>query len=383
MAALLRSGSTARLQTPQPHSPRSWWTSLITGQRAHRHGVLHEQQPAPQQHGTCPVTRDAIRTATLGAILSEHGFSIHQINWPVSFPAEPLRGIAVAEGCALPAATLRGTKGGWPWVTPPSAAQEIFARRSLPADIEEMSLADLVPASCATGATLDQLQAIGRLVLAESLTVFRSTQWCLQASDWNCTLCYFPTLERFESLAAANLQLAQQADLWKRMLAGCHEHLDTLLGQMLATAGEETLILLVAMGASAGQVELVISHPADTVIQLPSSANLLDVTPTLLAWFGIPAAQDMEGQIWTGFLPDNPTHDSLPERVETWQHCVHTSVEQVTEPSPDATSAQFETRSCGSTSSRSRLRRPLGDRSPRSGKQVQIGNASESRSVAP
>ena len=323
LAALLHSGVSVDLAVPSPHVSESAWTSLITGKRAHKHGVLHALQSRPSGRGTERVSRPTVRAATLGAILSEAGLTVHQIGWPVSHPAEQLRGIAVSDRFALEGRSdSLESRGGWPWMTPAVAAREIFARRCRPQDIEEVTLAQLLPAEFISPSTHGQLQQVCRAVLAESQTLFNATRWCMQRGPWDCTICAFPALSRLREALAALPPSEQRPHESEAVRTGCYEHLDMLLGQLIASAGEEATVVLVGMDDPRPRhAQLVIQSSAlSENAVLNSPVSILDVLPTLLALLGIATARDGDGRVWSEIFCLN---EQACDSVDSWDTCVH------------------------------------------------------------
>lgn len=336
LAALLRSGIHGPLTAPAPQLAASLWTALITGQYAHTHGVLHALEPLQGARGTGPVSRPTVRSATLAAILSASGLTVNQIGWPVSHPVEQLRGVAVSDRFAREGRTdSLSRSGGWPWITPQSAAKEIFARRSTPADVEEVALAQFVPANLVQQPTLGRLQEVCRAVIAESLTVFHSAKWSIQRALSDCTLCSFPAVSRLRQALGSVLSSDEKQLVGSEILGGCYEHLDMLLGQLIASAGEDTTIVLVGMGHSGSpQPRIVVQGPGLVEgATLHATASVLDITPTLLTLLGVAVAKDMDGQVWTSLLAAQEDHKLvLPEPVDTWSTCIHAPPQDSTLP---------------------------------------------------
>lgn len=327
LAALLHSGIHGSLVVPSPQLDTTSWTTVVTGKRPHRHGVLHASKPSGDGLGVVPFSRPDLQTATLGAILSAAGKTINQIAWPVTHPVEQVRGVAVSNYFASegnPASLARA--GGWPWVTPQAAAKELFARRCVPAEIEDVALAQLIPTDLQLQAHAAHLQSICRAVIAESLTHFRVAKWCMQRAPWHCTSVVFPAIKRLRTAFQQALNGPVETTIANRILGGCYEHLDMLLGQLFATAGKGSNILLIGIGdANAQQSKLVMDGPGfDKGATLPISASLLDIVPTVLTLLGVPVARDMDGQAWTELLSETTKpNQTAPEIVETWDSCIH------------------------------------------------------------
>lgn len=327
VAALLHSGASGTLLAPLPCIRAALWTSMVTGKRAHKHGLLHAQKPmgisAP---GSCTAGRDSVLSATLGVILSASGLTVHQVGWPVSHPVERLRGVTVSDRFAAEGQSAAiQTTGGWPWVQPPSAAPQLFARRFTPAEVEEISLAQLLPVGMFTQPLLGHLQNALRKVLAESLTLFRAAKWCAETPNWDCIVCAFPSLRRSRRVMASWLPDSEYALARQKVLAGCYEHLDMLLGQLVACAGDDATVVLTSAGsANFSQPLLSICGPTIRKGPIPPRASVLDVTPTVLMLLGVSVGHDMDGTAWTSLIDADVLSELvIPERIETWDFCIH------------------------------------------------------------
>ena len=81
LAALIENGVIADLASLQPAVPALLWTSLATGVRGDRHGVLDHFQIDPLSGELLPVTPAQRKVKTLWQLLADAGLICHAINW--------------------------------------------------------------------------------------------------------------------------------------------------------------------------------------------------------------------------------------------------------------------------------------------------------------
>lgn len=318
---LLRHSIAGRLSAPAPRFEESLWTCLVTGRRAHHHGVLHTFQPLESGYGICPVTRPQITCATLGVILSAAGRTVHQIGWPVSHPVERLNGVAVSDRFAWQARLESAIQAdGWPWVYPAAVVKEIFARRYGSAEVDDLSVSALLPAGLVEPSMSKALEEVCRSVLAESLTVFRATKWCMQVKEWDCVLCSFSAIRRLREALNAPHFAGLSKRVRKHILSKCCEQLDVLLGQFVVSVDDDTTVIIASMGhPQALEPMLLLRCPVAQGDSFPAAASVLDVAPTVLTLLGLPVGEDMEGQAWANLIrPTDATQGITQQYIDTW-----------------------------------------------------------------
>jgi predicted AlkP superfamily phosphohydrolase/phosphomutase len=84
------------MSTVHPITPAAW-TSMITGRTPGNHGIfdfIHCRQSGDGVFFSLNMSYD-IRCPTIWSILSRRGMRVANLNFPVSFPAEPINGICV------------------------------------------------------------------------------------------------------------------------------------------------------------------------------------------------------------------------------------------------------------------------------------------------
>lgn len=201
---------------------------------------------------------------------------------------------------------------------PLQAGQVLSERGMAPHQVEDVTLGQLLPSHMIGLREHAKLEAMCRDILAQTATLFRAIRWCLGAQAWDFATCVFPGLRRCHELANWLRHLSPAAaELCLPLIAGCYEHHDLLLGQLLSQLDEGTHVMVVSATGNASTTSsedgetnaLSLSGPVPrnnglAVIFGPGVSHrleitprsLLDVAPTILSLLGVPYGEDMSGR---------------------------------------------------------------------------------------
>jgi predicted AlkP superfamily phosphohydrolase/phosphomutase len=279
-----------------------------------------------------PHTSATLRTRALWTILSRYGFSVGAVGWPLTQPAPAVRGYVVSDTYLQFAATPSGVIDS-PAVYP-SDAQADVARA---VDDLAAETPPVVPASA--GTLEDRQESAGRVDrtfdrIARELAGLRQPQ---------------VTLTRYQSLDpighyflryATPSEFGDVLDDEHRTLGPVLEQhyrlIDDAIGRAIALLGPDDVMLVVSgfgmepMVLWKRLVERVIGDPdvsgthdaaPDGFVlaygaavargRLSTRASVVDVTPTILYFLGLPIGRDMDGYARTdlfrrGFTDERP-----------------------------------------------------------------------------
>ncbi len=362
-ARLFREGAYGHLQTFKPTKSVVVWTSIATGKRMEKHGVIDWMVLSPDGREKVLATGQIRRAEALWNIASAAEKRVTIVNWWATWPAEPVRGELVSNHFRkairrpveaatyppalydelLPLARLdpeevrrEMSEAGLPVFTPEAAeagfrpspnfrnnfreSVNLFAEDRL---FEKVSLHLL-----ASRGQPDLFAAIFR-----NLDVFSHFAW--RFIDRR-------TAERvYGSLAGTRKPLPvgverQMDEAYAAVLEPLYQHEDGRLGRLMARAGPDTVIVVVSDHgfqfrndprdperrygfyhydgpmAPSGVIFLW-GPPVRAGIRL-LQASVFDVAPTVLYLLGIPAGRDMDGRILVEALDPK----LLAARPPTW-----------------------------------------------------------------
>jgi tetratricopeptide (TPR) repeat protein len=345
LASLVQHGCRANLATVAPILSPAVWTSAITGKLPCAHGVLGFIEPDPSTGGVRPTGSHTRIGAALWNILSHHGLRTHCIGWFASHPAEPVSGTSISDLFCLPSSP---SPANWPApagsVHPESSAAELAPLRLHPAEIRND---DLLP-FLGNPADLSHAHQSAQDLLAEMAGIISRTAsqqalatHVLASQPWDFACVYFRALDEFchhfmpfHPPAARGTNPADAALFAKAITTACEWH-DMMLHRLLQIVGPDTTVILAsdhgfesadrrpgphaALTATMAQWHrpfgiLAMTGPGITPQTTITGASILDLTPTILDLFGLPAGADMHGKILVNAL----TKPACLPRIPSW-----------------------------------------------------------------
>jgi hypothetical protein len=349
IARLMKDGLYGELSVTKPTLSPIIWTSIATGMTADKHGILGFIHPdRPDRSATEQLYTSADRRVkAFWNILSDYGLRVNTIGWWLTYPAEQVNGVMVAQVNTITPKMRRDGRGIWKGtlvrdlqgqVYPPEAHEKVLA--ALPA--VEQALPALVQ---------DLFKSRGKLVpsyealLEQSVWAFRADAVYhrvavdLLERDPNFDLfaVYFGgsdvTGHRFWRFMYPDLYNTATPQAQRRKLGGVvrayYQYLDGVIGDLVAAAPADVTVMIVSdhgmdpvrtqtttlgAGLSGGHL----NGPAAFFIargplvnrgaqeksrgplkrsDLVEHGTILDITPTLLAMLGVPVGKDMSGRV--------------------------------------------------------------------------------------
>jgi len=100
LAAIAARGQYAPLESIRPYLSPRVWTSIATGKRPEKHGILNWTKPTGETTAELYYSYDR-KCHALWNIVSDAGMDVGVVNWLMTFPAEPVKGTMITDH-ALP-----------------------------------------------------------------------------------------------------------------------------------------------------------------------------------------------------------------------------------------------------------------------------------------
>ncbi|MEN0109268.1 MAG: alkaline phosphatase family protein [Planctomycetota bacterium] len=345
LASLMQRGVWGNLATTRPILSPMLWNTIATGKRPREHGVHGFTEPDPDGAGVRPTTSTSRKCKAVWNLLSHYGLRSNVVGWYASHPAEPIDGVMVSnqfEHFRL--------EGGEP--TPPPRAsvhpaersEELAAFRVHPGEIDASAMLPFVPMAAALAQRGERhTKRLGKLqqMLAQTATVHAAATHLMAETDWDFTAVYYEGIDRFghEFMEFHPPKMDQVDDedfeAYRGCMAGIYRFHDMMLQTLLDLAGDDTAVLLISdhgyyndhlrpdpREGKSGPVEwhrpfgvFAACGPGVAAGARLFGATILDVAPTLLELFGLPAAYDMPGRVLAEVL-----EETTPlERIESWE----------------------------------------------------------------
>ena len=358
LQGLAREGAWGPLASHHPLLSPRIWTSIATGKAPKRHGIeswVHRKGPRKRR-----LYRSTDRKGpALWNILSDRGLRVGVVNWLITYPPEKVDGVLVSD-FAIPGerrswenmAIVHGRKNAPPqgpideavtaW--PASWLERIW---SLAAPGGRMPGVDDPVAPWADNRFVAPLIERPRYTDDVAVRIALAVE---EEENPDLLMVYLPGIDRISHFFWGGVEPGEaypedvrptdaQRAVWREVMRTYYAYTDSLLGVLLARYGPDDLVLVVsdhgfeARGDEAGITGNHLTAAAETGVifargpGVPAASRIEgmsvnDLTPTVLAWLGLPVAQDMDGRPGA-FLEVEATeeiasYDRGPiERVET------------------------------------------------------------------
>jgi hypothetical protein len=361
LAGLMKRGIYGQLGVTKPTLSPIIWTSIATGVGRTRHGIEGFVKPRPHgEHDGPPAlfTSQDRRVKAFWNILSDYGRKNATVGWWITFPAERVDGVMVAQVNTITPKMRVAGKGIWKGELVQGLSGQVY-----PPSMEHEML-ELVPEIEAGLDTFTE-RVFGRRTetLGRVATGFvEQSQWAFRADalyhvitrklltesgPFDLVAVYFGGADvvghRFWRYMHPELyrhppSANEQAALGD-MVRAYYAYLDAVIGDLLDAAPDHTSVMIVSdhgMGATArnaayrgptlsgghldGPPALLVAagpvfgKPAAaakpirelTRADVPRLGSIMDVTPTLLAVLDVPVGRDMQGHVLESVL--DPTY---------------------------------------------------------------------------
>jgi tetratricopeptide (TPR) repeat protein len=366
LKALIGRGARANLRTITPILSPVIWTSIATGMKPSKHGIVDFVVSARDTGALVPVTSAMRRVPALWNVLSRQEVGVDAVAWWASWPAEPVLGRIVSDRVAFQLFD-QGAQD-WKSLDPDKSRGKTFPADLFPQILpmikapSEVGDDEVVPylgggaarggpggahggraAAMPAGLSPEQADLIRqfRTVLAAGQTYHAIARHLMQhpaagtgAAAPHVSFFYYEGPDTTSHLFMRDRPplmpgvKPEDAALFGAMVDRYYETQDRYLGEIVRDAGDDATILVVSdHGFKSGE-----DRPADSDPRIDrgraaewhspvgvlamagpdvrrgfdlGAASILDVAPTILALLGLPAARDMDGQpLAEAFTPE-------------------------------------------------------------------------------
>jgi len=322
MAKILKNGVIGNLSTLQPVFSPMLWTSIATGKRADKHGILGFIEPENDLSAVRPVSSLSRKTKAIWNILNQSGYKSHVIGWWPSYPVEKINGIMVSNLFHK----IKLDPKEWQIIKNSVHPEllEIFFHNLLmhPIELTDEHILPFVPNAASVDQEKDKhLQTIGKLI-CEAANIHNAATWALENQEWDFAAVYFDMIDHF---CHGFMQFHppkisevddKQYELYKDVINAAYRFQDMLIGRLVQLAGDDATVIIVSdhgfhsderrmkslphiLAAPSLQHRhhgvFAISGPGIKKDESIYGASLLDITPTILSLFGLPIGKDMDG----------------------------------------------------------------------------------------
>ena len=337
-------GASGQIATLHPPLSPMLWTSIATGKRPFKHGIHGFSEPTPDGRGVQPVTNLSRTSKAIWNILHQNGLRSTVIGWWPSHPAEPIDGVMVSDHYHR---AQRPLEEGWPLaahaVHPPELTPMLAGLRVHPDSLTPEMVEPFVPLAREIDQDTDKRLAVLLRTLAECMSIQAAATWLLENQPWDFFAVYYDAIDHF-SHGFMRYHPPRQSwisdrdfELYHNVVSMAYQLHDRMLGTLLEKAGRDTTVVLlsdhgfhpdhlrpssipdVPAGPAVEHRDfgvLVISGPGAKKSEILHGPSVLDIVPTILALYGLPVAEDMDGKVLSEALAEKAD----PAFIPSWEN---------------------------------------------------------------
>ncbi len=343
LKSLVDRGVMGNLATLDPPLSPLLWTSIATGKTADKHGVLSFYEPAEKADALVPVSGKSRKVKALWNILHHMEYRCNVVGWWPSHPVDPIRGCMVSDMFhKVHPLNHRLTPFTREMIQPERIAAELSGWRVSPLELTEAHLLPFVPNAADIDQTRDQRLTTIAKIIAEATNIHMAATWLMEHTEWDFTAVYYDAIDHFGH-GFMKFHPPQRPGipdydyrLFSHVIEAAYRFHDMMLARLLELAGENCCVFLISdhgfhsdhqrpgfipkIGPGPAYEHspfgiFLAAGPGIRKDERVYGAGLLDIAPSILAYLGIPAGQDMDGKVLMDIF-DNPVE---VQTIPSWE----------------------------------------------------------------
>ncbi len=340
---LVNQGVMGNLATLDPPLSPMLWTSIATGKTADHHGILGFTQPDPEGKGLQPVLSTSRKVKAIWNILTQEGIKTNVVGWWPGHPAEPVNGVYVSNFYSKMNTPMNMPNQLAPGTVYPERLRETLQElRVHPGELTAAHLEPFIPDAASIDQDKSQRLYTLAKIISGAATIHSAATYIMENEEWDFMAVYYDAIDHLGH-AFMNFHPPRLAgipgdlfELYKDVVNGGYIFHDMMLDRLLELAGEDTTVILISdhgfysddlrpkyiPRTPAGPA---LQHRPYGIISMKGAgiqqdesifgATLLDITPTILHFFGLPVGEDMQGKPLIQAL----TQPCQPKYIPTWE----------------------------------------------------------------
>ncbi len=342
LARLIAGGVSGNLATIHPPLSPMLWTSIATGKRPPKHGVLGFAEPLPDGSGVRPVSSLSRRAKASWNILNQDGRRSAVVGWWPSQPAEPIDGVMVSNAFTKAGVDLEAPALAGGMVHPAEWSDRLAELRVTAREVPGQVLRLFVPELEKVDQEKDKSLHVLAKMIAEAMTTHAAATEVIEHAEWDFAAVYYDTIDHishaFMKYHPPRLGWVPEDDfaLYQHVVGATYRYQDAMLGRLLELAGADTTVIVLSdhgfhsddrrpayipPEAAGPAVEhrhfgmICMRGPGIKRGEILHGASILDIAPTVLHLFGLPVGRDMDGHVLTAALQS----PGAVETIASWE----------------------------------------------------------------
>lgn len=343
LAKFISEGVYGKIKTLDPPLSPMLWTSMATGYRADKHGILGFIEPLADNSGIRPVTSTSRKVKAIWNILHSQGKKSNVVGWWPSNPAEPINGVMVSNLYQLANKPL-GEKWELPdgTIHPKSLEETLKEFRVHPQELSGNHLMPFLPNLKNMDLKKDKRVASVAKTLANAASIHAASTYLQRETDWDFMAVYHDAIDHFCHLAM-KFHPPQRPGIsdeifnnYKNVVEAGYMFHDMMLERTLSMVDDNTTVVIVSdhgFHSDNLRPKYLLKEPAAPAQEhspfgifcakgpgikkgeVIHGASVLDVTPTLLTLFDLPIGENMEGKPLVQIFKNKTT----PSFIKDWE----------------------------------------------------------------
>jgi predicted AlkP superfamily phosphohydrolase/phosphomutase len=318
-ARLMDEGAWGEIQSLDILESPVIWTSIATGKLPEKHGITGFAKVIRGAADVVPMTSNVRRVETIWDMLGEQGLSVGVISWLATWPAEPVNGYMISSYFNYGWNSDPNDKNKR--ITfPEGLADDLAKYRVGSSDISDEQLHEFLATDVEPGSALEARSEALRVAIATDETTRRVAHSLAGSFPTDLFAVYFRGVDgpshKFWTDAFPETGppiTEEEMETFGQVVPRYYEYMDRVVGEFLEYADENTTVIVTSDHGHSGpklrggtyQWGIAMHDPSGFVIlwgrdvvpgQL-SDPSVLDITPTILALYGLPVADDMDGRV--------------------------------------------------------------------------------------
>lgn len=344
--SIVDNGVRGKIATLDPPLSPMLWTSMATGVRPFRHGVLGFVEH-DGNGGVRPVSSHSRKVKAIWNMLSMEDYKTNVVGWWPSNPVESINGCMVSnlfqqEKKGKETIDLENWDVPEGSVYPERLIEKLKDLRVHPSEISGNLVMPFVPQAVALDKKQDKRLTVICKFLAHASTIHAAATEIMETEPWDFMAVYHDALDHFSHAFMKFYPPKMHGmddeayELFKEVVIGAYVFHDMMLGRLLGMIDDDTTVVVVSDHGFHSD------HLRPThVPQVPSGpaiehapygifaakgpgikkgekiygASILDLTPTLLTMFDLPVGKDMDGKP----LIDIYDHPRQVKYIDSWE----------------------------------------------------------------
>ena len=340
---LVNGGVMGNFATLDPPLSPTLWTSIATGKRPYKHGIIGFTEPDPSGKGVRPCYITSRKVKAVWNIFNQHGMKSHVVGWWPSHPAEPINGTMISN---LYQRATKPINEKWPILdgtVHPAEKQDFYAKlRIHPNELSAAHILPFIPDAKKIDQEKDKRMQMLTKIIADCSTIHAAATYILEHEEWDFMGVYYDAIDHFchGFMKFHPPQMSMVPDdlfeLYKDVVISGYKYHDMMLERLLQLAGDDVTVMLISdhgfhpdhlrpvnlpKEPAAPALEhspygiFVLNGPGIKKDERIYGASILDVTPTILTLYGLPIGADMDGNVLVNAFEE----PMIPEKIESWE----------------------------------------------------------------